>query len=873
MFRWTSKTDRLILNNMTNGVYLVDLNYKIRYWNNAAEMLSGYTANDMIGSIFDQKSIPYEDENGNALQFFEYPVTKCFQGKKPVNKNMIMVTKDYRRISVEESASPLIEAGKVTGVVVTLRDITDCIKLIDSSLKAKREKRLIPICGWCKKIRSDEDDWEQLETYLSNEGFGIFTHGMCPSCAEKIFEKKVYLESYQNICKSISASISLEEVLQLIVVNVVKVMNVKGSILRLLNKESNQLELVAYNGVSEKYANKGPVSYDASIDDALRGKLVSVYDIADKKDSEYYKEALAEGVRSILSIPMIFEKEVIGVLRMYTTEPVKYTEDDFKFISAIAEQGAIAIVNARRFESAVSNEKEYLRVFEEITKAVSSSFNVNEVLNIIVRKIPEVMGQKGSILRLLNKETKQLELVAHYGLSEKYVNKGPVAYDASIDDALAGKSVSSYDITEHKDSKYYKEAIEEGIRTILSIPMKYKDEIIGVLRLYATKRRKYKYEDLRFMSAVAEQTAGAIVNAKHFETEISKEKEYLEVFQEVTKALSVSLRPEEVLDMIVRKIPEVMNLKAATVRLLDPEAKKLDLVASYGLSDKYLNKGPVDAEQNVIEALKEKAVAIYDVTTDHRIQYKKEAKEEGIKSMLTLPVIARGKVLGILRLLTGEHREFSQQEIDFVASLAEQSGIAIMNAQHFEQAISKEREYLRVFEEVSRAVSVSLQPREVLNMIVKKIPEIMNLKAATIRLLDPARKKLKLVAAYGLSDKYLKRGPVDTEDNVIEALKEKPVAIYDVTSDNRIKYREASAEEGIKSILTLPVIARGKVLGILRLLTGEPREFSRQEIDFTASLAEQCGVAIENAMMYEKTKKDYDSIMRDLDRAVLDEEI
>jgi PAS domain S-box-containing protein len=858
---------------MTNGVYLVDVNYKIKYWNNAAEILSGYAANDMIGSIFDIESIPYEDENGNAMQFFEYPVTKCFQEKKPVNKNMIMVTKDHRRISVEESASPLIEAGKVTGVVVTLRDITDCIKLIDSSLKAKRKKRLIPICGWCKKIRSDEDYWEQLETYLSNEGFGIFTHGMCPSCAEKIFEKKVYLESYQNICKSISASISLEEVLQLIVVNVVKVMNVKGSILRLLDNESNQLELVAYHGVSEKYANKGPVSYDASIDDALRGKLVSVYDIADKKDSEYYKEALAEGVRSILSIPMLFEKEVIGVLRMYTTEPVKYTEDDFKFISAIAEQGAIAIVNARRFESAVSNEKEYLRVFEEITKAVSSSFNVNEVLNIIVRKIPEVMGQKGSILRLLNKETKQLELVAHYGLSKKYVNKGPVAYDASIDDALAGKSVSSYDITEHKDSKYYKEALEEGIRTILSIPMKYKDEIIGVLRLYATKRRKYKYEDLRFISAVAEQTAGAIVNAKHFETEISKEKEYLEVFQEVTKALSVSLHPEEVLDMIVRKIPEVMNLKAATVRLLDPEAKKLELVASYGLSDKYLNKGPVDAEKNVVEALKERAVAIYDVTTDHRIQYKKEAMEEGIKSMLTLPVIARGKVLGILRLLTGEHREFSQQEIDFVASLAEQSGITIMNAQFFEQEISKEREYLRVFEEVSRAVSVSLQPKEVLNMIVRKIPEIMNLKAATIRLLDPARKKLNLVAAYGLSDKYLKRGPVDTEDNVIEALNEQPVAIYDVTSDDRIKYREASEEEGIKSILTLPVIARGKVLGILRLLTGEPRKFSKQEIDFTASLAEQCGVAIENAMMYEKTKKDYDGIMKDLDRAVLDEEI
>jgi GAF domain-containing protein len=206
-----------------------------------------------------------------------------------------------------------------------------------------------------------------------------------------------------------------------------------------------------------------------------------------------------------------------------------------------------------------------------------------------------------------------------------------------------------------------------------------------VLRLYTAKPVKFKDEDLRFMSGIAEQTAIAIVNAKHFETEISKEKEYLTVFQEVTKAISSTLKVNEMLDLIVRKIPEVINLKAATIRLLDPTGKKLKLVASHGLSKKYLSKGPVDSEKNVAAALQENPVAIYDVTTDERIQYRKEAEEEGIKSMLTLPVIARGKVLGIMRLLTGEHREFSQQEIDFAASLAEQSGIAIANATMFEK--------------------------------------------------------------------------------------------------------------------------------------------------------------------------------------------
>lgn len=77
---------------------------------------------------------------------------------------------------------------------------------------------------------------------------------------------------------------------------------------------------------------------------------MSVYDIVEHRDSKYYKQALEEGIRSILSIPVRSQEEVIGVLRMYTTEPVKYTEEDLRFMSAIAEQGAIAIENATMYE-------------------------------------------------------------------------------------------------------------------------------------------------------------------------------------------------------------------------------------------------------------------------------------------------------------------------------------------------------------------------------------------------------------------------------------------------------------------------------------------------------------------------------------------
>jgi len=872
MFDFLNNKYRQVLEGMTDGVYLVGTDQRIQFWNRAAGSMTGLSADEMIGKTFSDGNIRYEDERGNPLQPFEYPVSLCFQEKKGISRNFFLRTKDDRKIAVEENASPLFHKGRLSGVIARIKDMSHCIEIVESRLKSERKERLIPICGWCKKIRSDENYWEQIETYLTKEGFGVFTHGMCPSCADKIFEKKVYLESYQQICRSISASISLDEVLQLIATNVVKVMNVKASLLRLLNKDTKQLELAAYYGLSEKYAHKGPVAYDASIDDALAGKAASVYDITEHEDSEYYKEALEEGIRSILSIPLRFEKEVIGVLRMYTTEPVMYTEEDMKFITAIAEQAATAIVNAHRYEKAVSREKEYLRVFEEITKTVSSSLQLKDVLDMIVKKIPQVMGLKGSSLRLLNKKSKQLELAAYYGLSDKYANKGPVEYDASIDDALAGKTVSVYEIAERKDSKYHKEALEEGIRSILSVPMRFQNEVVGVLRLYTDKPVQYNAEDIKFMETIAEQTSIAIVNAKHFETEISREKEYLRVFEEVTKAVSSTLNLTEVLDIIVRKIPEVMRLKASSVRLLDREKKQLELAAYYGLSEKYANKGPVSYDKSIDDALAGKAVSEYDVMENRDSRYYKEAVEEGIRSILSIPMRFTNEIIGVLRLYSSEPVRYNEADFRFMSAVAEQTAIAIVNAKHFETEISKEKEYLKVFQQVTKTVSSTLHVREVLDMIVKKIPEVMGLKAATIRLLDHTGKKLRLVAAHGLSEKYLNRGPVDTEENVIEALNEKPVAIHDVTTDPKIRYQKEAAEEGIKSILTLPVIARGKVLGILRLLTGEPREFSQQEIDFSASLAEQCGIAIANATIYEKTKKENDDVMQYLDRDFFERE-
>jgi signal transduction protein with GAF and PtsI domain len=539
---------------------------------------------------------------------------------------------------------------------------------------------LIPLCAWCKKIRNERAQWEDIEVYFTREGLGEFTHSICPVCAEKIFSKRIYLESYQTICKAISRSLALDEVLNVIVTNVVKVMNVMASSLRLLNKETQQLELVAYHGLSEQYAHKGPVVYDGSIVDALAGKPVSIYDITADEKAKYRKEAMEEGIRSILSIPMRFGEEVIGVLRMYTSEPVEYSEEDLKFVAAIAEQATIAIVNARVFEKTVSKEKEYLRVFQQVTRAVSSSLQLDEVLNMIVRMLPEVMGLKAATIRLLDASGTRLHLAAAHGLSERYLSRGPVDMEENIREALDEKPVAIYDVSKDPKVHYRKEAEEEGIKSMLTLPIIARGKVIGILRLLTAHMRHFSPQDIGFSAALAEQCGTAIENARMYERQYTEAK-YLKALQDIAKAVSSTLDVHEVMGLIVSRIAHAMNTDAATIRLLDPSGKKLELVAFYGLSGKYLNKGPVDAEKSVADALKGTPVAIYDVCSDPRIVYKAEAADEGIRSMLVVPIIFRGRVIGVLRVLTKkERRRFHQDEIEFATSLAEQAAIAIDHA-------------------------------------------------------------------------------------------------------------------------------------------------------------------------------------------------
>ncbi|MCX8068942.1 MAG: GAF domain-containing protein, partial [Thermodesulfovibrionales bacterium] len=448
----------------------------------------------------------------------EYPSIFAIKSSKMYSKEMKLKNFYSDVISVEESAFPIIKSKSANKCVSIIKKI---------SIKEKQCScnELLTICAWCKKVNCQKEEWIGIESYLADLTEMTVTHGMCQDCASKIFDKKIYLESYQEICKVISSSVSLKEVLDLIVRNVVKVMNVKASMLRLINNKTKTLEVASYYGLSEKYVNKGSVDLDKSIQDTMEGKTVSIYDISTDASAKYSKEAKEEGIRTILSVPLKKGAEVIGVLRMYTDEPIHYTEEDFKFINALAEQAAIAIINARTFETTVSRAKEFLKVFQEVTQAVNSTLDLQEVLRLIVRKIPETMRLKGATVRLIEEDGKTLRLVADYGLSKEYLNKGPIDIEKNVKIALQKGAVAIYDVSKDDRVIYKKEAEKEGIKSMLTLPIMARNkEVMGILRLFTGEHRFFTDEEIAFTTSLADVCGSAIENARKFEKVKSKHK-------------------------------------------------------------------------------------------------------------------------------------------------------------------------------------------------------------------------------------------------------------------------------------------------------------------------------------------------------------
>jgi GAF domain-containing protein len=171
----------------------------------------------------------------------------------------------------------------------------------------------------------------------------------------------------------------------------------------------------------------------------------------------------------------------------------------------------------------------------------------------------------------------------------------------------------------------------------------------------------------------------------------------------------------------------------------------------------------------------------------------------------------------------------------------------------------------QLFFDLAVNLSSSLEVKDILRAMTTDLAQALGVKGSSIRLLDESRETLELVASYGLSKKYLQKGPVSAQKSIAQALKtQKPVIILNAATDRRVQYRAMNKEEGIVTILAVPIKTKEQVIGVLRLYSKAVRHFTAEEIKLVTALAYLGGLAIQNASLYLMCQTDMKDLKEEL---------
>jgi len=342
---------------------------------------------------------------------------------------------------------------------------------------------------------------------------------------------------------------------------------------------------------------------------------------------------------------------------------------------------------------------------------------------------------------------------------------------------------------------------------------------------------------------------------------MASEMDFFNSICKVSRAFAGNLKKKDILDLIISTAIETIDGKAACLFLDDKEKSLFLPAAQKGLSSGYLHAAPQKARQLVNEdLLKNGYISIYDATTDDRIESHATKKEEGIASILVVPVLVHASPIGVLSLYTEDPRKFTENEIAFLTALAEQGGIAIDRARLIEHI----RRNSRLFHDLSAGINASLDFKQIMNTLTVALGHSFKAKGVSVLLLDEDHQILKPVAVHGIEDSLFSEEALANDKSVAKTLKGETVLIPDVAIGNNIYNPEAHQEENIVSILSVPIKSGQSVSGVLRLYFTAPKDFYKDEIILINAFALQAGLALQNTACFLSLENDYKELKDDM---------
>jgi GAF domain-containing protein/FixJ family two-component response regulator len=382
----------------------------------------------------------------------------------------------------------------------------------------------------------------------------------------------------------------------------------------------------------------------------------------------------------------------LGV-KNYITKPFKM-EEILQAVEKALNESRLRKERSQLMNQLVSANKELERRIKEfnilhgIGQAMNSLLELGDLLKRAVEAAVYITGAEEAAVYLIDRERDQLRVGAGHGEGQEYAE----GFSLAISDSIFAKVTETGQpvVVRSPSVEARAEAAQGGaVKTFLSVPLRVKGRIVGVLSVdNATSGKTFSKNDRYLLSVLADYTAIGVENARLYES-ARRRAEELALLNEVGQALSSTLDLEDVLTLIMERINAMLQVEAGSLLLID--AGSQDLVFQIALGEKAEQVKPLRLKvgQGIAGRVAEtgEPLLIADVAPDPRLRTAVDVSADfETRSVLCVPMLARGNLIGVIEIMNKRVNAFTEGDRRLLSSLAGYAAVAIENARLFRTA-------------------------------------------------------------------------------------------------------------------------------------------------------------------------------------------
>ena len=684
------------------------------------------------------------------------------------------------------------------------------------------------------------------------EGVGSEPKGLLTAPVERVADRTRELATLNAIAAAVSRSLDLEELLCDSLAKALEVLDFESGAIYLRDLTTGDLQMGGCQGGLSDVFRRVEAGGILSAKVAASGDPLIIDDLLGRPDAP--EEIVGEGYRSLASFPLISKGQVEGVLTVASRRAHTFRQPDVELLLSIGHQMGVAIENARLFK-AEQRRAEQFRVISKVGQRITSTLAVDEVLEQLTELIHQAFDYYLVEIGLVEED----EIVFRAGAGGTWgsgfesfrlgANRESVTGYAVV----SGESIRVTDV--NREPRYVKIAAT-GSRSELAVPLKAKDKVIGVLNVESDRLNAFDDSDLVVLQALADQAAIAIEKARLFEAE-QRRAEQFKLIGEVSRRVASILAIDELLEQIAGLIQRTFDYYLVDIGLI----AEGELVYKAGAGRPWESgfksfRLPLDQKSITgCVAASGAALIVPDVNQDPRYV---NVADADTRSELAVPLKTEERVIGVLNIESDRLNAFDASDLAVLQSLADQAAIAIEKARLF-RAEQRRAEQFRVISEVGRRITSILDIDELLQQMARLIQQAFNYYHVGIGLIDATADEVVYKVGAGplwddpnfqFKPARLKVGQEGITGWV--AATGQFLLAPDVSREPRYVWMRGSIT---RSELAVAVKAKGSVVGVLDVQSDRLNAFDETDVAVLQSLADQAGVAIQNARLYEDEQR------------------